>query len=228
MISFAAVVSSLWLGLLTAIAPCPMTTNIAAIAFIGRSAGHSKYVILSGVAYALGRTVAYMGLGAALIAGGLHIRPVANLLQHYMNEVLGPILILAGMVLTGLVTWTFSFGVGGAGLQKRAEKTGIVGAVLLGIVFALSFCPGSAALFFAGLIPSAIQHESAVVMPLIYGLATAVPVVVFAIVLAFSAQSLGKVFLGLKRIEWWARVVTGWLFILVGIWYSLRFIFEVV
>jgi cytochrome c biogenesis protein CcdA len=113
------------------------------------------------------------------------------------------------------------------GLQKRVDAIGIWGALLLGAVFALSFCPVSAALYFGSLIPLAVKANSSVVLPIVYGIGTALPVMVFAVLLALSAQSVGKAYNILAKIEWWARIITGWIFILLGLYFSLKYIFEV-
>jgi len=113
-------------------------------------------------------------------------------------------------------------------MQARADRAGIWGAGLLGILFALSFCPVSAALFFGSLVPLAVTHNSAVLMPGLYGLGTALPVVFFSILLAFSAHRLSRAFNMLTRFERWARKITGALFLLVGIWFCLKYIFGLI
>jgi cytochrome c-type biogenesis protein len=220
--------SALWLGVLTSISPCPLATNIAAISYIGRRVGDSRQVFLSGLLYAFGRTLAYLALGALLVASVLSSPQVAMFLREHMGKLLGPILILVGMLLLGLIRFSF----GGAGMsdkmQRRVDALGIWGALLLGIVFALSFCPVSAALFFGSLIPLSVKVRSSVALPSVYGIGTALPVVVFAVLIALSAQSVGKAFNKLTQIEWWARRITGVVFLVVGLYYSLRSIFEVI
>jgi cytochrome c biogenesis protein CcdA len=144
-----------------------------------------------------------------------------------MNLLLGPILILVGMFLLQLIQLNLGGGGMNEGLQKRVDAIGIWGALLLGAVFALSFCPVSAALYFGSLIPLAVKANSSVVLPIVYGIGTALPVMVFAVLLALSAQSVGKAYNILAKIEWWARIITGWIFILLGLYFSLKYIFEV-
>ena len=98
----------------------------------------------------------------------------------------------------------------------------------LGIVFALSLCPTSAALFFGSLVPLSLEVNSRVALPALYGVGTALPVMVFAVLLATSAQSVGKAYNILAKVEWWARMVTGWVFVLLGIYFSLRHVFQVI
>jgi len=220
-------ISALWLGILTSISPCPLATNIAAISYIGRRVDSARHVFLSGALYTAGRTLCYLVLAVVLIGTALSIPEVSRFLQKYMHILLGPLLILVGMFLLGLI----QFSLGGSGMsdqvQKRVDSLGIWGALLLGAVFALSFCPTSAALFFGSLIPLSLNANSRVILPAVYGVGTALPVIAFAVLLALSAQSVGKAFNILAKLEWWARMLTGGIFVVVGIWFSLRYIFEV-
>ena len=219
--------SALWLGILTSVSPCPLATNIAAISYIGRKVGSARHVFLSGLLYTAGRTVTYLALASILVASVLSVPQISLFLQKYMHLVLGPVLILVGMFLLGLIELNTGGGGMGEGLQKRVDGMGIWGALLLGMVFALTFCPTSAALFFGSLVPLSLKVNSSVTLPLIYGIGTALPVMGFAVLLATSAQSVGKAYNVLARIEWFARILTGWIFVLVGIWFSLKHVFQV-
>ncbi len=215
-----------WLGILTSISPCPLATNIAAISFIGSDAAPRR-AALCGLAYTAGRMAAYLALGVLLVAGLLSSTWLSQFLQRYLNRILGPVLILAGMVLLDLLGWR-SFGSEvGEGLRRRAGKGGAAAACLLGAVFALSFCPVSAALFFGSLIPLALKFRSPVAFPLLYGAGTGIPVLLFAGLIAFASRSVGAVFERLTRAERWGRRVTGVVFIAVGIYYVFIHIFEV-
>lgn len=217
--------SALWLGVLTSISPCPLATNIAAVSFIGKQFASAPRVALSGVFYVLGRMLAYMVLGSALIAGLLSAPQLSEFLQKSMNKILGPVLILVGMVLLDLLRFDVPGGAAGSRMQERAGRAGVWGAGLLGIVFALSFCPVSAALFFGSLIPLSVKHGSRVVFPLLFGVGTGLPVIAFATMLALGARSAGALFRAVARAELWARRVTGAVFIAAGIHYTLVYIF---
>jgi len=221
-------VSALWLGILTSISPCPLATNIAAISYIGRRVGNPRQVFLTGMLYTAGRMLTYLALGFLLVASVMSIPQVSMFLQKHMHVLLGPILILVGMVLLGLLSVPLPNAGGGGKVQKHADAWGIWGALLLGVVFALSFCPVSAALFFGSLIPLSVQVNSSIAIPSLYGLGTALPVIVFAVLLAVSAKSVGKAFNVLTKIEWWARMATGGIFLAVGLFFSLRYIFGVI
>lgn len=219
--------SAIWLGILTSISPCPLATNIAAISYIARRVDSPRKVIAAGLLYTLGRMITYLVLGILIVASVLSIPQLAMFLQQNMNKFLGPILIVVGMFLLNLISLSFIRGNIGSGMQGRVERFGIWGAGLLGLLFALSFCPVSAALFFGSLIPLAVDHESSIAMPTLYGVGTAIPVIAFAIVIAISTRLVGVMFDKLKVIEKWARLITGVVFVAVGIYYTLMYIFGI-
>ena len=224
--TWVAIISALWFGILTSISPCPLATNIAAISFVARHTGRLHSVLLAGMLYALGRTIAYLALGALIMGGLFATGEVALFLQRYLNQALGPALILVGMLLLGLLRSTASVNLVGSRLQHRAEKGGWLWPLLLGMLFALSFCPVSAGLFFGVMIPLSVKSSSIVIIPLVYGLGTAAPVIVFALLIAFASQRLGRAFDRLAQVERWVRRITGFVFILAGIYYSLLYVYE--
>jgi cytochrome c biogenesis protein CcdA len=243
------IAAALYLGVLTSISPCPLATNIAAISYIGRKVENSRLVIHAGLLYTLGRCLLYLGLAALLTTTALSVPAVSRFLQEYMHLVLGPIFLVLGMFLVGLITVTSGGTVMSEGMQRRVDALGIWGALALGILFAVSFCPVSAVWFFGLLtlimgaearaitaavaqigisLPEASLPAGTVVLPLVYGVGTALPVLLVAFLLAYSAQAVGKTYNVLSKVEWWARMITGWVFIVVGIFFSLRYVFEVI
>jgi cytochrome c-type biogenesis protein len=218
--------TALWLGILTSVSPCPLATNIAAISYIGKRVDSPRSVLSSGVLYTLGRAAVYIVLGILLVQSLLSAPHISHWLQKYMMKILGPLLVLVGMVLFGLI----GRGVSGSGLhdaaRRRVDRMGIWGAGFLGMVFALSFCPVSAALFFGSLVPLAVTSGSGILHPALYGIGTALPVVAFSILLASGANYLGRVFDRITSIELWARRITGALFIGIGIYFTLEYIFH--
>ncbi len=219
--------SAAWLGILTAISPCPLASNIAAISFISRRVERPGAVLATGLLYTCGRTLVYMALAMLLVSSLLSVTDVSHALQRHINKLLGPLLILVGMVLLGLIRLPAI----GSGVAERAGKRvegwGYFGSFALGAVFALAFCPASAALFFGALVPLAIKYESRVLLPLTYGVGTALPVLGFAVIIATGARALGKAFDRVAILERWMRYGTGALFIAVGVYYALRFSFRV-
>ena len=219
------VLSALWLGILTSISPCPLATNIAAISFVARNLGSSQKVIWSGVLYSAGRMLVYVAIAVLAVASLLSLPEVSFFLETNMHKIIGPILIVVGIILLDVLPFAFSTTVVNSSIQEKARRWGIWGSGALGIVFALTFCPLSAALFFGSLIPLAIDGKSAIVMPSIYGLGTALPVIAFALVMAFSMKSIGRFFDKLTRIEKWARKATAYVFIAAGLYLLLKSIF---
>jgi len=223
-----AVGSALWLGLLTAVSPCPLATNIAALSFISRRVERPGRVALSGLFYAAGRSLAYIGVGAAVVWGLLSVPKLSAILQGMVNELLGPVLIVVGMVLLEMVPLPVGKGSNAEGAARRLETLGLWGMVPLGILFALSFCPVSAAFFFGGLVSLSVANESVVLLPAVFGAGTALPVIVFAILIAWGVKGVGTAFNVLSKIEWWARRITGWAVVAAGVVLVLRYVFELV
>jgi cytochrome c biogenesis protein CcdA len=214
----AAIASAFWLGILTSISPCPLASNIAAVSFVGRSVGSPRRVLAAGVTYSLGRAVTYVLVGALVVSSVLSVPSVSLFLQKRMNQVLGPLLIVigVGLLIPRVPRWpSWSWG---EGVQQRAAGGGITGAGALGMLFALSFCPVSAGLFFGALLPLAVNAGSRVVLPAAFGLGSGLPVLILAALLALGAQGVGKMFHALTRIERLARPATGVVFILAGIY----------
>ena len=222
-----AAASALWLGILTSISPCPLAMNITAISYVGRRVDSPRRVLGAGLFYTAGRALTYTVLGALLVASLLAAPRLSHMLQKYMNLALGPLLIIIGMVLLELISFSRRGGGVSDRMQRRVDRFGMWGALLLGIVFALSFCPVSAALFFGSLLALAVRHGSGVILPAVYGIGTGLPVLLFAILIASGANRIGKAYNRMAAFEFWARRITGTIFIAAGIYYSLTHIFGV-
>ncbi|MBI4830671.1 MAG: sulfite exporter TauE/SafE family protein [Candidatus Lindowbacteria bacterium] len=183
--------------------------------------------MFAGLLYTAGRTFTYVLLGVFLVTSLLSAPRLSHLLQKYMNQLLGPVLILVGMFLLDMIKFNLmSLGISDQ-MKNRVESMGVMGALLLGALFALSFCPVSAALFFGSLIPLAVKSGSDALLPSVYGVGTALPVVLFAILIAFGVHSVGTVFNKVASCEVWARRITGVVFIGLGVYFSLAYIFQI-
>ena len=217
---FLSLASALWLGILTSISPCPLASNVAAISFLSKKITHPVLVFISGLAYTLGRMVSYTILGWIIISSLLSVPQVAQFLQKYMGKALGPLLILTGLILLEIVTIRLP----GLSLSQKHHtklaESGAPGAFLLGFIFALAFCPISAALYFGSLIPLAINSKSGIVLPFIYGIGTGLPVLIFAVAIALGVTSLSRWFHRITQLEYYTRKITGIVFILVGLYYT--------
>jgi cytochrome c biogenesis protein CcdA len=240
-------IAALYLGVLTSISPCPLATNIAAISYIGRKVDSPRSVLAAGLTYTFGRCVLYLGLAVFLGMTACSISGVLVWLQKYMHLALGPIFLVLGIFLLRMVVITGGGTMMGERLQRKIDSMGLGGAFLLGILFAASFCPTSAFLFF-GLVTLVLENEigtistylaqigitspeasvpgGIVVLPLLYGVGSAVPVIFVSAILAYSAKHIGRAFNVIAKIELGARFVTGWLFIILGIGFSVKYIFN--
>lgn len=210
--------SALWLGLLTSVSPCPLATNVAAVSFVSRRFSHPAAVLAAGVLYTLGRVLTYTLLGALIVAGLINASRISFFLQFSMGKFLGPAMILVGMVVLGLIPLPLPKGGALARMGERAGNWGHPGSLFLGILFALAFCPVSAALFFGGLVPLAVEQGSLFLLPTLYGIGTGLPVALFAILFAFGLKKVGQIVHHMASIELWARRITGVIFVLIGIY----------
>lgn len=218
-------IAALWLGILTALGPCTVTTNLLAVAYIARRLNRPAAVLWSSLWFALGTVAGYAGLGALLVAGAFSRPAASHFLQKYMNELLGPALILAGVV---LLEWIkLRTAAGSPRIAERlAGRADAWGAAALGVVFALTFCPISAALFFGSLLPMSLKTHSAIALPALYGVGTGLPVLASAVVLAAGGGQAGRFIKNVGRFEAWARTVTGAAFVVAGVHFCLAYIFE--
>ena len=217
-----AFVTALILGLMTAISPCPLATNISAIGFISRDIENRRKVFISGLVYTLGRAISYTLLAIVLFFGANEMN-IAMLFQGWGERVLGPLLIVVGLFMLDVLTIKFP---GLSGLsQKIGErgKGGFWSTLLLGMVFALAFCPYSGVLYFAMLIPITITSVGGLYLPLVYAIATGLPVIIFAWLLAYAVGNVGKLYNHIKTFELWFRRVVALLFIGVGVYYTIIF-----
>ena len=211
--------SSLWLGILTSISPCPLATNIAAVSFLSKKINHPKAVLVSGITYTVGRMIAYAVLGIIIIVSLVSVPFIANFLQKYMSKILGPILIIAGLFLLDIIRLNFS----GLSISRQKQESlaevGLRGSFALGFLFALAFCPISAALFFGSLIPLSLNNSYGVLLPCIYGIGTGLPVLIFSLAIAFGISTLSHWFNKMAMLEKYTRKITGIVFILVGLYF---------
>lgn len=218
--------SALWLGIMTSISPCPLAANVAAISFLARKITHPFLVLMSGIAYTLGRMAAYALLGSILINSILRVAQTAQFLQKYITPALGPFMALTGLVLLEIIKINLRGLSVSYERQNKLVAAGAPGAFVLGVVFALAFCPISAALFFGSLIPLALNNKAGMLLPFVYGAGTGLPVLIFAVAIALGVSSLGLWFNRITRLEYYTRRITGVIFILIGLYYTGLYIFK--
>lgn len=212
------VLTAFLLGLMTAISPCPLATNISAIAFIGKEITQKRTVLLKGLVYTLGRAFTYTVIGL-LFFFGLGESGLSGFFQRWGEKFLGPLLIIIGIFMLGIIKLNLP----GTGkitekMENKAGK-GYWSVFLLGVVFALAFCPYSGVLYFVMLIPMTIASAQGLYLPLVFAIATGLPVILFAWMIAYTVGSVGKIYNKIKVFELWFRRIVAVLFIGVGIYY---------
>jgi len=213
------VLSALFLGLLTAISPCPMATNIAAVAYVSRRVTDRKYAIMTGALYTLGRMLSYSVLGILLIVAGLEIPGVASFLQDFGEKILGPLLIVIGIIMLNIDRLSFNLGAGKlASIGGKVADRGMMGGFLLGALFALAFCPYSAVLFFGVLIPLALKSDGGVALPAVFAIGTGLPVLIFGTLLSLGVARVSIWLNAVTRAETVIRKIVAIIFIGVGIY----------
>jgi cytochrome c biogenesis protein CcdA len=219
------ILTAFLLGVLTSISPCPLATNITAIAFISKDIKTPKYTILSGLFYTLGRGISYTLL-AMLIYFGISSFAIASIFQGWGDKVLGPVLIIIGLVMFGVIKINFK------GNNERMEKLktwlagkGYFGSLALGMLFAFAFCPYSGVLFFGVLIPMVLKSGSGLLLPPLFALGTGLPVIIFSILIAYSMKAVSKTFSVVSKVEKWLRYGVASVFIISGVYY-LQYLFK--
>jgi len=217
-------IAAFFIGLMTAISPCPLATNITAIAFISKKIDNSRHTLLAGSVYTLGRMAAYIAVASVIVFFGMNIQFIALGLQHYGELLLGPFLVLCGIYLLDIIQldrvpggdWFSSFT---SGISGRLADKGYLGAFLLGVIFALSFCPFSAVLFFAMLIPLALAAGDPVIIPAVFAIATGLPVIVISYLLVKGVGKCNGIVQKIGAAEVWIRRAVAAVFIVVGVYY---------
>lgn len=217
-------VTALVLGLMTAISPCPLATNITAVGFISKDIENRNRVFVNGLLYTLGRAISYTGIALVIYLGADQFR-FSGFFQLYGEKILGPLLVVIGLFMLDVIKMKFP---GLSGLTSRMENKsswGFFDAILLGMIFAMAFCPYSGVLYFGMLVPITVASASGLYLPVVFAIATGIPVIVFAWILAFSVGSIGGFYNKIKNFEIWFRRVIAVLFIVVGIYYIIRVFF---
>jgi cytochrome c-type biogenesis protein len=216
--------TAILLGLMTSISPCPLATNITAIGFISKDIESRNRVFLNGLFYTLGRAITYFSIALIIYFGADQFR-FSGFFQKYGEKIIGPLLIIIGLFMLDIARINFP---GLDRLKSRMDKRKswrFIDAVLLGMVFALAFCPYSGVLYFGMLIPMTVASASGLYLPVLFAIATGIPVILFAWLLAYTVSGIGGVYNRIKVFELWFRRVIAVVFIIVGIYYIIRIYF---
>ncbi|MDA3836670.1 MAG: aromatic aminobenezylarsenical efflux permease ArsG family transporter [Nanoarchaeota archaeon] len=214
-------VAAFFIGLMTALSPCPLATNITAIAYVSKKIDNGKKTLLTGLFYTLGRMFIYVLIASLIVYVGINIQLISLSLQKYGGIILGPLLIIIGLVMLNIIKLpSLKSGKRIEKIKEKLSEKGYLGSFLLGALFALAFCPFSAVLFFGMLIPLALKYSDAFLIPSIFSLATGLPVIIFAFILAFSVSKLGKIMNKAQTFEKQMRYLIAIVFFIVGIYYT--------
>jgi len=219
------VLSAFLLGLMATIGPCTMATNIAALAYISRKVTDRKYGVATGALYTLGRMVTYSLLGILIIFIGLEVPGISRFVQDIGEKAIGPFLIGVGLAL--LFIDKISFGAGSGRLSALGGKMadwGMIGGLPLGALFALAFCPYTAVLFFAVLIPLSLKSAGGIILPPVFAIGTGLPVLAFGVLLSLSAAGASSWLNALTRAERVIRLIVSVVFIGVGLYYLMQWL----
>ncbi len=210
--------SALLLGLMTAISPCPLATNITAVGFISKDIKSRRKVFYNGLIYTLGRSVTYIGIGLVIITGVEQMQLAAGL-SVYGEKLIGPLLLIIGIFMLGVIKISLP-GIGSFSEKiENSHRNSFPGVLMLGIVFALAFCPYSGVLYFGALIPMSIGSGQGIPMLFLFALATGLPVIILSWILAFAVNKMSLFYNRMKSFERWFRKMIALVFILVGIYY---------
>jgi cytochrome c-type biogenesis protein len=211
------------LGLLTAISPCQLATNITAIAFIGRDISHKRRIFINGLFYALGNATGYSSIGLILFFGVSKFQ-VSKILISNGKLIMGILLIVTGIIMLDLIKLKFSaFGKLTEKIQNRQNQANKLNAALLGFFFAVTFCPYNAVLFFGMLIPLTITSVFGLYLPLVYSLSSGFPVIIIAYLLAFTVSGIGNFYNGIRIFQKWFNRLVAIIFIVVGFYFLYTF-----
>lgn len=217
-----AVLSAFLLGLLTAVSPCPLATNITAIGFISKDVSDRKRVFFNGMIYTLGRAVSYTGIGI-LVYFGMSKLDLTKFFMNWGERVLGPVLIIIGLLMLDVIRFPALRSGSWHEKLERLDFNKWWMVLLLGIIFALAFCPYSGVLYFGMLIPIAIASPEGLLLPPVFALATGLPVILFAWMIAFAIGRVGHLYNRIKTFEMWFRRVIAAGMILTGLYYCYVF-----
>jgi len=216
-------IAAFFIGLMTALSPCPLTTNITAIAYISKKINNGKKTLLTGFVYTLGRMFTYVLLASIIVYIGVNVQSISLFLQKYGEKILGPLLIFMGLVMLNIIKLPSLKSKDKINkIKERLSERGYLGSFLLGVLFALAFCPFSAVLFFGMLIPLALKYSDAFLIPSIFSFATGIPVIIFAFILTFSVSKIGKVMNKIQTFEKYMRYLIAGVFVIVGMYYTWR------
>jgi len=215
------IIAAFFIGIMTAVSPCPLATNITAIAYASKRIDNSKHTMIVGFLYTLGRMLTYVLIASLIVWFGMNTQTIALFLQKYGEKLLGPLLLIIGIIMLDVIKLNFLKSNDTiAKLKEKLAKKGFLGSFLLGVIFALAFCPFSAVLFFGMLIPIALKAGDGIIIPSVFAFATGLPVIILSFIMVYSVSKLGTIMNKISMYEKWMRKIVAGIFILTGLYYA--------
>jgi len=213
-------IAAFFLGLMVSISPCPLATNITAIAYISKKINNGRNTLITGFVYTSGRMATYVSLASLIAYIGISIQAISIFSNNYWDKMLGPLLVFVGLVMLNVIKLPrFRDSSKLDKLKEKLSEKGYLGSFLLGVVFALAFCPFSGVLFFGMLIPLSLKFSDGVLIPSVFAFATGLPVIILSSVLAYSVSNIGRALHKVQTFEKYTRYVVACVFILIGLYY---------
>jgi cytochrome c-type biogenesis protein len=218
------IITAFLIGLMMAISPCPLATNISAMGYISKDIQNKRKTFLNGLYYIIGRIISYTVLSIVLIyfiKQGVSTFKIAQFFTNYGPIILGPLLIIMGLFMLDFIKLNFLPKINIKLRDGKSKQGTYWNSLFLGIVFALAFCPFSGVLFFGGLIPLSVSTSAPTgyLLPIVFSIGTGLPVILFAWVIAYSISSVGSFYNKIKTFEIWFRRIVAVLFIIIGVYF---------
>jgi MFS family permease len=217
---------ALLLGLLTAISPCQLATNIAAVAYISKDIDNKRRIFSNGLFYTLGNMIGYTTIGLILFFGASKFQ-ISHLLVANGKKIMCLLLIIVGLVMLDFIKIKIpAWGRYLESFRNHSNGGSRLNATLLGVIFAITFCPYNAVLFFGMLIPLTIASISGLYLPVVFSIASGFPVIVIAYLLAFSISGIGNFYHKIKLFQIWLNRLVAIVFIAVGLYFVYLYYFQ--
>lgn len=222
-----ALLTSLLLGFLMILDPCTLFTSIAAIGYIDREMQNRKRVLITGGMFVMGKLVTYVLLSIPFIMGA-HTDGIHHFLEHWGEPLLAAFMLVCGVLLlfSGHHHHDHDHGVS-KWLQTVDDKSSWLWAFMLGIFFAIAFCPHRLMYFFT-MIEMSVSLESAWtwVMPVVFGLGTGLPIMVLAWLISYSVVNTEVLTKKVQSFEKWFRYACAVLFLGFGVYLVIENVVE--
>ncbi|MHB9093339.1 MAG: urease accessory protein UreH domain-containing protein [Eubacteriales bacterium] len=213
------IITAFLLGILGSTSPCQLSTNTGAVALITKDGFNKKRYLVSAGSYVLGKITMYSVIGGVIILMGLNVRNLPIPIVVLVRKLSGPILVITGLYLLGLFSFSLPEIVKIDSLNKIFTKQGnFITGFGMGGFFSLAFCPTLYLLFFGITLPLSIKTPGGIFFPGIFAIGTSLPLILFVIVFTIGSDLLASKFMAkMKRANKYMKIIAGFIFIISGI-----------